>query len=216
MRKPICAVMIVLFLIVCSAGLIQRQRPSARSYEHPAFVSLIQQAQCLLCGDNPDHLILKYLGQDNLGLINVNTFDIQVIEINRYDDVGQLIEQATGCLSTGGGILGESSCYARTDIDRGISHIDISLSGSTVNPELIGKRLCQACLDRFAGYYYGSDHPTEVAVINFSTREIHPLIETYTWFISGSYSVYCDFDTRNRIRLAVSYSPPRYSESIRE
>ena len=89
-------------------------------------------------------------------------------------------------------------------------------AGSTVNPELIGKRLCQACLDRFAGYYYESDHPTEVAVINFSTREIHPLIETYTWFISGSYSVYCDFDTRNRIRLAVSYSPPRYSESIRE
>ena len=44
MRKPICAVMIVLFLIVCSAGLIQRQRPSARSYEHPAFVSLIEQA----------------------------------------------------------------------------------------------------------------------------------------------------------------------------
>ena len=34
-------------------------------YEHPAYVSAIEQADCCLCGDRTDHILSDYWGQDN-------------------------------------------------------------------------------------------------------------------------------------------------------
>lgn len=35
-------------------------------YEHPAYVSAIEQADCCLCGDRTDHILSDYWGQDNI------------------------------------------------------------------------------------------------------------------------------------------------------
>ena len=51
-------------------------------YEHPAYVSAIEQADCCLCGDRTDHILSDYWGQDNMGLVNVNTFEVFPLPIN--------------------------------------------------------------------------------------------------------------------------------------
>ncbi len=49
---------------------------------HPSFVSAIKKEECCLCGERTDNLLSCDWGQDNVGLANVNTFDVCPIDIN--------------------------------------------------------------------------------------------------------------------------------------
>lgn len=74
------------FLLTLSACSGQNENSfENRSYEHINFTSLIEKEDCYLCGDRPNQEISSYLGQDNVGLVNMNTFDVLLVEINRYD-----------------------------------------------------------------------------------------------------------------------------------
>ena len=55
-------------------------------------------------------------------------------------------------------------------------------------------------------------HPCEVAVINFATKEIHPLVETCPWFTTDNFSVDCDFEEDGGIDLTIHYSPLRFED----
>ena len=37
-----------------------------------------------------------YWGEDNVGLINLNNFDLLYLGINRYGDGGELVQEPTG------------------------------------------------------------------------------------------------------------------------
>lgn len=185
---------------------------SERSYEHIDYVSSIEKEDCYLCGDRTDHEISLYLGQDNVGLVNMNTFDMLLVEINRYDRDGQLIEEATGTMQMGMCSLGEVRAYTMTSVDRGYSHIDITPSGAGIDADAVGLYLCEDCLDAFASNYFEHDTPPEVAVINFATRELRPLEDSCPWFTFDNYLVDCTFEDTGKIDLRITYRPVRYHE----
>lgn len=212
MRKLLLLILSLLLLAGCSMQNGDQEDQRKKSYEHISFTSSITSEDCVICGDSSEHMLSWYLGQDNLGLVNVNTFDVRLIEINRYDDNGDLIEEATGCMTMSSLELGESSAHATTDVDRGYSHVDVHPSENIIDVDAIGCFLCQKCLDAFSKEFFEHDVPPEVAIINFSTREIRPLIESCTWFTFDNYCVDCRVDDDGNISLRIYYRPVRYHE----
>lgn len=198
------------FLIILSACAQPQNNRMQRTYQHIDFTSTIEKEDCYLCGDSTDNEFAPYWGQDNLGLVNMNTFEVLRVEINTYDMYGVQLEEARGVCLTGGGYLGESLIHIFTDPDRGYSHITVYNEEQTIDPEAIGTFLCQDCLDAFASHYFEDETPSEIAVVNFAAREIHPLVSSCPWFTFDNYAVDCDFEEGGKIGLLIDYCPPRF------
>lgn len=81
MKKEIFTVLLALCLLAgCGTG--GEREP----------VECVSTADCVLCKGAG----MWAWGQNNVGLISLNTFDMVPIEINRYDSGGGLIEENTG------------------------------------------------------------------------------------------------------------------------
>lgn len=212
--RKFALITLLLFLFAgCSAEAKDPvETPAERSYEHPVFTSIIEKEQCILCDTNAGKQFSWNMGQDNIGIINVNTFDVFPIEINRYGDNDEQILEASGTMNMSSATLGDSSAHAMTDPDRGVAHIELTPSDNAIGNEGLESNLCQDCLDAFASHYFTDDSPLELAVIDFSTKEIRPLLSSCPWYIEGNYSVVCDFEEDGKVDLKVHYSPPRFPE----
>lgn len=152
--------MLLCFLLIFSACTKKEEnRFENRSYAHIRFTSMIEKEDCCLCGDRTDHEIASYLGQDNVGLINLNTFDVLPVEINRYDRNGKRIEETTGTIQMGMYAIGDTTVSIMTDVDRGNFHATFQPSGNGIDADAIGSYLCKDCLDDFASYYFEHDTP---------------------------------------------------------
>ena len=110
-----------------------------------------------------------------------------------------------------GTATGERYLPAWTDPDRGNSHVDIS-PGEAIDPEAVGAFLCQKCLDTFCEHYFVRDTPPEIAVVNFYTRELRPLVETCPWFTFDNFAVDVDFQDDGGIDLLIYYASPRFQD----
>lgn len=212
MKRYSFLLILLILLTGCSQQESKQQETPKRSYEHISFVSSITADDCLLCGSTSDHEISQYVGQDNLGLVDVNSFDIALIEINRYSKEGILIEEAAGYMRMGLMQVGDCRVSAMSDVDRGYSHISITPSGTGISPDSISDFLCQDCLDSFSKQYFEDETPPEIAIINFSTKEIRPLVKSCPWFTFGSFCVDCRFEEDGDIDLGIYYRPIRYQE----
>ena len=58
--------------------------------------------ECYVCGKNGDTLASAYWGEDNVGLINLNNFDLLYLGINRYGDGGELVQEHAGVMLSSG------------------------------------------------------------------------------------------------------------------
>ena len=96
-----------IFLIFCCLSVLLLSACSdsdsgeKKEYEHTPYVSTISKEDCFICGEHlcDTHfspLFLAYSGENNVGIVNLNTFDIMRIEINRYDEQGNLVEKKAG------------------------------------------------------------------------------------------------------------------------
>ena len=95
MKRLFCVVSILsLLLTACSNNTANTS--STEAYEHTPFVSSIEQEDCLLCSEQTNSSMSSYWDEDNVGIVNLNTFDVLRIEINRYDDKGDLMICGTG------------------------------------------------------------------------------------------------------------------------
>ena len=83
-------------ILILMAAVRISEKPSPKEYSHIDYVSSITQDTCFVCSNAS----LPYWGRDNIGLVNLNTFEILHLEINRYDDSGKLIEEPAGVLSS--------------------------------------------------------------------------------------------------------------------
>ena len=145
-------------------------------------------------------------------LLNLNTFEVLYIEINRYDDNGQLIEETAGYMQMHSMSNGESYVHSSDNPDRGLSNIQIQGDRKPVDAKAIQSFLCQTCLDKINDMYFGDNPPEEYAVVNFSDKSIRPLIKNTTWFTFGNFDVDCDFEDNGNIDLLIHYCPPRYKD----
>ena len=211
MRKLVGLILVFLLLLTaCSNG--EQPSISKKEYEHIPYVSDLSQEECFVCGENPNHPISSYWGEDNVGILNLNTFEVLYIEINRYDDNGQLIEETAGYMQMHSMSNGESYVHSSDNPDRGLSHIQIQGDRKPVDAKAIQSFLCQTCLDKINDMYFGDYPPEEYAVVNFSDKSIRPLIKNTTWFTFGNFDVDCDFEENGNIDLLIHYCPPRYND----
>ena len=112
MKRLIGLVLISVLLLSACSNNNQSTVDTTKEYEHIPYVSELTQEECFVCGENPNHPISSYWGEDNVGILNLNTFDILYIEINRYDDNGQLLEENAGYMQMHSISNGESYVHS--------------------------------------------------------------------------------------------------------
>lgn len=214
MKKSIIfAVMLAVCLTACGP------EPSVSSEsEMKPVVSNVSAEDCFLCGNGANDL--PCWGQNNVGIISLNTFEVMPIEINRYDDHGTLIEEKAGYAQTGGYENSGNgfSAYMMVNPDSGYATGQISFGeDETLDAEKTATFLCHDCLNAVLSEIHEKGYG--VGVINFATREIHAFERNFTGFGLGNYYIHiCDWDERNEtenaqeIDVLVFYHPPRYVE----
>lgn len=149
-----------------------------------------------------------YWGEDNVGIINLNSFEFVRLEINRYDGKN-LIEEPAGYMQSGGLTGDDCYVYCMTDPDRGYAHVQITGTQNPIDATKIQSQLCQSCLDAVNdACIWGK--PSEYGVVNFADKTIRPLVKEITWFTFGNYGIECNFKDDGDIDLLVVYCPPRY------
>ena len=204
--KQIFCTTIVLMLLLTACAAPATSEPEPTEYIHIPYVSAITADDCFICGNAHSNL---HWGEDNVGILNLNSFELLYIEINRYEN-GEQITTPAGVLQTSGITCGKSSTHATTDPDRGYSHVQIQGELQPIDANAIQSHLCQSCLDEINGMHFGNYAPSEYAIVNFSDKTIRPLIQHTTFFGSGNYGVDCEFKDDGGIDLLIFYCPPRY------
>ena len=207
--KRIAAVIFILMLLLCGCG---QQAKTEQEHDWQAeaeavSVSCVEKEACFICGADAG-----YFGQNNIGIVSLNTFAVLPVEINRYDRSGQLIEENTGAMQMRNLKNGESGMTATVMLepDRGIAHVSISPNGdATLDLVNAAGHLCCDCLAELASQLHGSVNG--VGVVNFSTQRLYVLQESVTSFGAGDYYIHCDRDAeRGEIEILVTYSPLRF------
>lgn len=199
----------MLFLILGYAAfdsIISKQRDIEQGREQISFVSSIDKQDCFVCGEHTDPLTAHYWNEDNIGIINLNTFEMMYIEINRYDDNGELIQEPAGVLVSDRLKCEDSWLHSMTDPDRGYSHIDISGISGEINAVNLQSRLCQDCLNEINSDCFFDKKPAEYAVISFAEKQIRAITESLCWYSFSTFDVYTEFK-ENTIHLLLHYSP---------
>lgn len=99
--------MLAALIIIANVNTARKQEP--QEYEHIDYVSNITQEECFVCGDSS--AASCYWGEANVGIVNLNTFELLYLGINRYDDYGELIEETAGVMLSNGLIDNEAETY---------------------------------------------------------------------------------------------------------
>ena len=214
MKKMILSALagaLCMFLVILAlAAHTAKKETEPAQYTHVDYVSALQ-GECFLCGDGSGPITSLHWGEDNVGIINLNTFEVMRLEINRYDDHGQLLEEAAGYMQSNH-LLGEdSSAHAYTHPDNGYAHVQISGVQYEIDRASIQGNLCQSCLDTINDLGFSGAAPAEYAVISFADRTIRPLVSCYTWFSAGNFGIDCEFKDDGAIDLLIHYCPNRYT-----
>lgn len=222
MKKLIILLLCVLTIL---SGCSKTETPDTNGQTHYSpeekeeivYTSKITKEECYLCSKAGKTLLPAYAGQNNVGIICINNFDMSPVTINRYDDHGNLIEEEAGYMSMTHNSFGEDgiSTSVSANPDRGYADVHVYLkSNDAVNKKSVESMLCQDCLTTIMDEAW--DEPYGIGVINFETLEVRLFEEKITAFTFGDY--YIDIDRRENkdnpeeieLDLLIFYCPPRY------
>ena len=197
------AAMFLLLVLIANTHNAQ----GVEEYEHIDYVSTITPGDCFVCSKQG-----PYWGQDNVGLINLNNFDLLHLPINRYGDHGELAEEPAGVMLSCGIMDEEADTYAHAYVFPDNAYATLQITGVQydIDRDLIQDKLCQTCLDSINSLWFTTQPPAEYAVISFEDRTIQPLLNAHPWFAAGNFGVDCDFKDDGAIDLLVHYAPNRY------
>lgn len=205
--------MLVCLIIIANISVAREQKQEKKTYEHIDYVSAITQDDCFICGTKDDPLTAAHWSEDNVAILDLNTFEVLRLEINRYGDHGELIEEAAGYMQTSSLIDNENESYAHayTFPDNGYANVNLTGVQYAIDRDSIQGHLCQSCLDSINEMWFGEDPPAEYGILSFEDRTIRPLITYTTGFGMGNFHVDCDFEDGGKIDLLIFYCPPRYN-----
>lgn len=208
MKKALGLMIVVICLLLSACT----QTAETEGYEHTSFVSDVPQEDCFVCGDHEADRSVPYWGEDNVGIINLNTFQILYLEINRYGDRGELLQTPAGVMLHGG-LSGENTWVnSMADPDRGYAIVHITGEQQAIDQETVQSRLCQSCLDSINSLWFDDQRPLAYGVLNFAEETLRPVMECYPWFTFGNYGISTEFESNGDIDIIVFYCPPRYEE----
>ena len=212
------AVLVTALALVFCASCGKPQTEQRRDYKaeaEAASVHCVSKADCYLCGDGNTRY-KEYYGQNNVGIISLNTFELMPIEINRYDQSGQLIEENTGVMQSRMFSNGDDGFSAQLmlDADRGIANADISLRGDRdLDLQNTARHLCADCLKELTGDLHSS--ACGIGIINFSQRIIRAFEGNVVGLGVGDYYIHCDFNRdKEKISVLIALVPLRYADDM--
>ena len=199
---------ITLIAIAIAANISAAREQEPKEYKHIDYVSAISEEDCFVCGEQES----SYWGEDNLGLINLNNFDLLYLEIIRYGTGRELVQEPAGVMLSCGLIDKEADTYAHAYVfqDRAYASLQITGVQYAIDRDLIQSQLCQTCLDSINSLWFTTQPPAEYAIISFEDRTIQPLLNAHPWFSAGNYGVDCEFKDNGKIDLLIHYCPNRY------
>ena len=202
----------MLILIIVAANVSTAKERVPEDYEHIDYISTITQEECYVCGDTKDFSGFLYWGEDNVGIVNLNSFELLRLEINRYDDQGNLIEELAGYMSSGGMSNEETESYVHAYCHPDNAYADVQISGVqyAIDRESVQTHLCQTCLDSINNLWFTDMPPAEYAIVSFENRTIQPLLNAHPWFSAGNYGIDCEFEEDGKIDLLIHYIASRY------
>ena len=214
MKKCILSALVgaaaMFLLLVLIANIQTAKAPHQEEYEHIDYVSNIMEAECYVCGESGDTAASANWGEDNVGIINLNTFELLRLEINHHGDHGQLIEEDAGYMQTNHLSDEDTYVHAYTHSDNGYAHVQITGAQYNIDRESVQSHLCQSCLDTINDLCYSEDAPAEYAIVSFAGRTIRPLMKCTPWFSAGDYGIDCEFRYDGAINLLIHYYPNRH------
>lgn len=196
----------LIILVLCCVVLISMNATAAEG----EYVSQIVKENCFLCGSIENKNLSRHWGEDNVGVVHLNTFDVLPLRINRYNDSGDIISDKFGILETAGLYRDDTYVNSITDPDRGYTSIQITKVKYMVDRKAVQTNLCEECIESMNGVYWCSENPPEYAIINFKERTIRPLEKSLTWFFSGNYGINCEYKENGNIDLLIVYLPLRW------
>ena len=181
-------------------------------YEHIDYTSTITQEECYVCSDTRDFSGSLYWGEDNVGVVNLNTFELLRLEINSYDDHGNLLGELAGYMSSSSLIDEEAESYvhAYSHPDHGYANVRLTGVQYAIERHSVQNHLCQTCLDSINSLWFTDQPPAEYAIISFEDRTIQPLLNAHPWFAAGNFGIDCEFKDGGEVDLLVHYCPFRY------
>lgn len=217
-------------LLLMLSGCSSNQQPEAQAViqaepEHhdvtdqeiqPQYISNTAPADCRLCGGGKGTLLPYYWGQNNVGIISLNTFTLISVETNRYDDEGKPIHEPAPSSSTHMMNSGDDGFFASVseDSDRGYAHCYLYFGNDEVlDLEKASIFLCTDCLNSILDVNW--ETPYGIGIIDFKTHKIRLLEKDVTAFIFGDFYISCDLRNREEntdpeMDLLIFYCPIRY------
>lgn len=200
-----------MFILIVSLALwhTEPQAAETEKYQHVDFISSIDAKDCFVCGEHDNLSTAFYWGKDNIGILNLNSFDTMYIEINRYDDNGEQILEPAGVMVSDRMKCGGSWVNSMTDPDRGYAHIELTNCVKEIQSKNVESRLCQTCLDEINSMYILDGKTSDYAVISFMERKIRPIYESLRWCTLGSFGI-CTNLKDDSAYLIVNYCPVRF------
>ena len=210
--SAIAGALAMLILIIVAANVSTAKERIPEGYEHIDYISTITQEECYVCGDTKDFSGFFYWGEDNVGIVNLNTFELLRLEINRYDDQGKLIEELAGFMSSSGMSNEKTESYVHAYCHPDNAYADVQISGVqyAIDRESVQTHLCQTCLDSINNLWFTDMPPAEYAIVSFENRTIQPLLNAHPWFSAGNYGIDCEFEEDGKIDLLIHYIASRY------
>lgn len=197
------AAMLLLLVLIANT----HHTKEVEEYEHIDYVSTITSCDCFVCSEQG-----PYWGEDNVGLINLNNFDLLHLPINRYGDHGELITEPAGVMLSCGIMNEEAGTYAHAYVFPDNAYASLQITGVQYNidRDLIQGMLCQNCLNSINSLWFTNQPPAEFAVVSFEEKTIQPLLNAHPWFSAGNYGIDCEFKENGAIDLLVHYCRNRY------
>lgn len=219
-KKIVPMLCMSLFLTACSKfEPIKSDIPSSTTEKtiSSEYLSKTKTEDCALCNQAGNTLLPLYAGQNNLGIICINTFDISPISINRYDDYRNLIEEPAKSTSMNHNSFGEGRMVTSIspNTDRGYANVHVSFTDDRrINSKNVESLLCQNFLNTILSQTW--DTPYGIGIINFETLEVKLFEESVSGFSFGDYYIHIDQRENNddsestELNLLVFYCPERY------
>lgn len=185
--------------------------------EKITYSSKIEKNECGLCSNHKKSLLTIYGNQTNVGIIDINTFEISPVTINRYSDQGKLIDELATYSSTTTNGFGEDGMFTMVSAnsDRGYATATVSFpEDMEIDKATFESSLCQDCIDKIMDNVW--DEPYRIGMINFDTFEVRLFEENITAFSFDDF--YIDIDQREskddtertQVNLLIFYCPLRY------
>lgn len=212
-------VLLLAFIIKYNTYIHTRQdENNNKEYKKNEYSSSVVKNECYLCGDNKNSTLLSHWGEHNIGMINLNTFEYFIFELNRYDDNKNPIEEKVKFSRRTGyqkwTEVGGSTMNYSYDVNRGYFTGRVSIDENTpLKADKLISYVCTDCLNSIMDQLYFDEPYCDIAFLDFTTRKIGVFTKNGLGLQLSDYQIVYHYDKEyNTFYFDGFYCPTRYSK----